>query len=629
MPNINTRENPLIAKRRAAEADILGTIFETTKRTRTSARTNSETSFPSSLLTKASSFTLLSHSCATSLSVKDDDDNDDDDDVVVAVDIDETTSFSSTVSVPVDEETRSAHKNLPGHETKQQQQQLPLIIVDLACLVDKYSWPEIEVIKRAADFMFSCRLVEDSFGLYILVWKRLQNSSKPIFMIQNAIISAVRSASKESHLAIVGNILEQRLESMKDNVKFTTAELERYTYLMLLTQVRHRQGDVYATISLSKNITSFMLSLKRFLYSPENNIHINLITYMYLNRWAKFFLSGEQVLRSPNKSEFILQSIYDTPLTVDIVKLEDDLNRDHPGTFVLQLRIVLQRQIRRMLKWFIHILEQGISLPDFNPPPTDNEESKISASVYILFSYMWTQWNSKGALDNDKPRWAADVEQFLGISAAEMMQVLTTTLLKFKGTKVYYTENSDPPSKNGSEYKSFLNQALDAAKNLFAASHDTLRTHFFRSLADQYDPSGPLDSDATLKSYLYGYMKELVQEKLNLVLPPLPPLGAVDNTTHFTTLTFMNRVSEDMIAKGSVNRYDPTIAPSMSSSENSLKQVANQIADNLRRQGRAETSDLSSNGLVMSWAALLHPRSRPTSFDTLSSKMSSLSISTK
>ena len=441
-------------------------------------------------------------------------------------------------------------------------------------------------------------------------------------------ISAVRSATREHHLTIVRKLLEQSLAQINPFGTTPTLKLERSMHHILLARVCHLQHDGFAAQQQWNGVSKLMQDLSQILNNPElDSVHIDLVTYIYLNRCLTYRSPQHEVLVGPEKTQYSLHfdsgKIFAPSFQNDINGLEEYLSHRYPGTFVLQLRIMLERRIRKILNWCIEQLDRATTLSNILPTFGQDAEATAWFSSLYVYCYLWRQWNHEMVKAETRKSWATELEKLIGLSAAEMVQVITTTIMNFNGTSSPRPEpRNSPQCQEGDVH--VLRRALDAAKDLSTESDDNFRTHFFRSLADRIDNFHKFN----LEESVHGRIMDFVQAELNIVLPNLPSAEAAEENTGVGASDFTNGGLVTGLQREPSGGYDPTIAPSMSSSENSLKRVADRIIQHKRCQDRIEGSNISPSEPTW-FIGLLREQSRPQHMDTLSISISSLSLSTQ
>ena len=544
---------------------------------------------------------------------------------VEGIDIDEhlTGRTGSTYS-------SKAQDSSPPIRSEQKRAAVLPLIVDLGCLVERYSWSEMNVIKQTADFMFSCTFLEDAFPLYILLWKRLKNSSKPTWMARSAMISCVRSAAREPDLTIVRNLLGQNLAEKDDPGPAMTSKLERYMLQMLLAQVCRLQGDIHAAQQQCHAILKILPDMEQILNNSQvDDVHVDLITYLYLNRCLTFRSPHHEELVGPNKSQYSLsfasEHFLATSFGKDIKRLEEHLVSLHPGTFALQFRIMLHRRIRKTLAWCIQQLEKATNLPQLWTTVCQDEETLNWAESLPIYCYVWRQWNQE-VLKVEKPKsWAVELEKLIGISAAELVQVTASAIMSFSKSQEPKTGINEFLKCSAEGNLDMLQQALVAARGLSTQPDDVLRCHFLSSIIDRIDLLHQSKKETGFRKSVHDLVTDFVQDELDIVLPDVPLAEPKNHPTAFGVSDFASTELENIIQSGFLVTHDPTIAPSLSSSENSLKKVAAHILQDLQGQRPTTTAKNSSGGPVSQFIGLL--RERPGSVDNLSENMSSLNLS--
>jgi hypothetical protein len=528
----------------------------------------------------------------------------------------------------------------------------PVLMIDYISPTEQYTWPNILTIKKAADFFLSSSILEDSFNLNLLIWKQLQNPWYPQYLSTytnvdpllewNTLLSCARSATGSSHLTIVRLLLEQRLSAMKDkkqedenskeDLQKTLANLDTQRFLlnMLLAEICQRQGEI-------KNGNRFMQTASSSLpeVSQLSSVYIhqvepaNMGFYYYLIRGYahRIFMAGQTVDRTTTRQ---LSLTLDDPLIGmaeslgrDLEELQQIFLAQPSGLFSLCNGQMQNRCIKNALHWCRMQLNDATTSPSSSEPLEYDAQKSNWTMQYRIYKFLWERWrleikNESGLL----AKLTSKIEES-GISFAELLDLICSTLM------------SDLPAASKASLWINSRHGVGPDLELFkkaAALVDRLVRTSDMELADKLCSRFLLRhrerhcdwEDLDLKTKTQGDAIRLVEETLDLHIPKNPISESSQQSAPSDVLNDNEHRSSNLFSSGPSGRYDPTLAPSYSSSERSSMQRLSMRIMEARHSKRSSTSMAPSRATRLAYSNMYNKR--PPS-DELSDSMSSMNLS--
>ena len=518
-----------------------------------------------------------------------------------------------------------------------------VLIIDYTLPVEQYSWTDIKTMKKAAELFLSSSLLEDAFKLYLLLWKRVQcteeisnapspRNSNPLTE-WSTIIALSRSATTPSHLLIIQKLLEQKLAaitatSQEPNCEIaawpmTTANWDFQSFLlnMLLADICQRQGEAQTgklhmqTASSSLPDISQISRLWSALVPEVEGIHLDFFYYLvrgYLHRTV-CALDTTSMVQS---------------LLRDLDKLQQVYLAQQQGLFIFQYGQIQNPVIRKCLKWCVIQLKRIKSLPlgwePLKHDPNDSGETKH----FIVHFFLWIKWNLEVQKGGPLSTLSVEIEQS-GLSTAGLLDLICATIMSNLSLM------SKGPLWSVSRYKTdgtlelFREAAAMASK--LAQTPDTelvdrLSFRFVSRNGDRYSAWQSLQPRTELR----GVVARLVEETLNLQLPATPDSESPQPSDGFIFSSKSRQRSSNRSSSTRSRAYDPTLAPSYSSSERSSMQRLSMRIKGTHYAKRISPSMAPSMATRLSYFNMFNKR--PPSEDAvsaLSSSIGSINLSTE
>jgi hypothetical protein len=280
--------------------------------------------------------------------------------------------------------------------------------VDVNRLIDTFDPDEIDEIKLAADFPFGAQCHEDAFVLYVVLQKRLNDTSDHREWISTFALGCASSATTSPQFEIVRNLLEQKLSHLAD---YSQSSAELFLLRSLLADLHHKEGDEAASEFHNRlAMQSDFVKTGSLLSLPQNNRSFDLITYQYLHR---SLASRGSLLRAQSVTKELLQR--------------------EPGPFEHEEGHMRNTSVRSCLQWCVEELsrEYKISGPWMNLGQPGMVPRGLE-TVLGLFCDLWQRWQRSAAKSKSLTsslQWTRYVEQSMGISPAELLSVTCLMML--------------------------------------------------------------------------------------------------------------------------------------------------------------------------------------------------------
>jgi hypothetical protein len=422
--------------------------------------------------------------------------------------------------------------------------------LDVGRLIDSFAPDEIDEMKLAADFLFAAQCHEDSFALYVLLLKRLNDSpDHRDCMTTAAIIGCARSSATSSQAEISRNLLEQKLSARPD---YSQDTVESFLFRSLLGDIYRKQGDDDAAQFHSRVAMQSSFAKRRSLMPlPQDNRTLDLVTYQYLNRG----LTGRgHFLAARNVTNQLLQQ--------------------EPGPFEYEEGHMRNLTIRSCLQWCVGKLKRDRMIIGSWRNLGSRDKNMRREDGLGLFCDLWQRWQrqlmeSTGPVDS--LAWAYQVEQAMGISPAELLMVTCQMLLNACPFRNTLEEIFNPLV-----YEADLARRALRGGNTLAESSDMDLAHAFLDAYSSLNRSTEGGfADSSPNSLARDYIRSFLQQSLQLELPEVCNSNEAELSQ---TIAKLNASQASLHNKSLL----PTIATSLNSSDfNSFRSLKERINDHI------------------------------------------------
>jgi hypothetical protein len=479
------------------------------------------------------------------------------------------------------EQLQSQH---PGDISSRQE-----IQIDSNRPIDTFSPNEIDNMKRAADFLKCLHCTEDAFALYILILKRLKDSTdQPAWSTTSAMISCVQCAKTLPHIEIARSLLQQSLNESRSSV----TNVEKYLFQMLLAQTYVRMCEDDAANSHIKFAMSADFANKNLItFLPREYRTLDILTYHYLTGGLVSRLNHEPLA-------------YATQFASKL-EVQQILIRHEPGPFELKDGSMKNPCLRSCLQWCTSELglEPSVS-GSWELVKTNRKNDAFAAELTAIYCCLWERSQSRETEHKSTTcvLWIDQTERLMGISAAELLRTVCSMII-----------SASSPGKAKSE-RDFVRRTYLGATSLSQHTDEMLGCQFldrFSYLKGLYTaPNTPRVFDKVRRAYA----KDFIEKKLWIRLPRVVTEALKASTP---------RQSLEIVAAA----FLPTLASSLHSSELApLRMIGDRMQRNVRDAMQGVAMTISSR---VSKASPRSNRSFPTiSMSELSQALSSsLSLS--
>ena len=359
------------------------------------------------------------------------------------------------------------------------------IIVKKETLVEDYSPEAIKIIKEAAVSLFSLSLFEDSFPLFLILWKKLitlrerpssttadQNSQlrheERCWSEQMALMYCVRSAATPTDLEIAKELVQKELNI--DHVEGIDAVMHH----MLLYEIEQRQSNAISALAHLDMARKVLPDIRSYRQAFAHNTVLGILSFLYLRRcvthdshpswaWTSKSSRPERGIRK------YMPTIYqDSATQVDCHFLETC-----GGPLTIDPGFMINPCIRKCLEWCISRMraEDNLFAPfRFFRAAQHLRTKKLFQSLYYALYREWIQdqpSHARQAVSPEPCTWASGAENHLGIPVAELLSVIAFTI-------VDAWEGLNPPSRPSVdfEHEYVSEQPLVLATELLLRKHD-------------------------------------------------------------------------------------------------------------------------------------------------------------
>jgi hypothetical protein len=282
--------------------------------------------------------------------------------------------------------------------------------------IDTFSSNEMDNMKRAADFLKCLHCVEDAFALYILILKRLKDSTdQPAWATTSAMISCVQCAKTLPHIEIARGLLHQSLNESRSSA----ANVEKYLFQMLLAQTYVRMCEDDAANSHIKFAMSTDFANENLITShPGEYRTLDILTYHYLTGGLIGRLNHEPLA-------------YTTQF-VDKLEVQQTLIRNEPGPFELKDGSMKNPCLRSCLQWCTTELglEPSVS-GSWEFVKASRKNDAFAAELTAIYCCLWERSPSRETEHKSTTcvLWTNQTEKLMGISAAELLRTVCSMII--------------------------------------------------------------------------------------------------------------------------------------------------------------------------------------------------------
>lgn len=424
--------------------------------------------------------------------------------------------------------------------------------LDIFRLIDTFEPDEIDEIKLAADFLFATNCHENSFGLYVLLVKRLKDApNSHAWMMDSAITGCARSSVTSFNAEIARNLLEQRLSELSANSYETP---QAYLFRSLLGDIYHQQGNEAAgkfhhhlatQSEFAKNS-----SLLSFGLLPSQNWPVDLVTCQYLHR--SLTSRGHPFVAARN-------------VTMQLLHRDSnsfDHNKESEGN----------TSVRSCLKWCLSELHSDLGTTGLWMNLQQRGIKRGREEVLALFCELWQRWRRKSSTDGSaSTEWANQVEESMGISFAELL-VITCLMMLNACPRTFSLGEAFLPKVVF--YQRVALQALQGANIISDMSDRELAHAFLKAYSTLNTPNAEGFADTEHTSLSRDYARSWLEQSLQL---QLPEVRYTDNETSHTMAKFKTLQKND-----SQKSLLPTITSSLKSDDYScFRSLKERIEDHL------------------------------------------------
>ena len=446
--------------------------------------------------------------------------------------------------------------------------QLPLVI-DLASPSSTWRPEDMGRVRHAADFLFSCGLLEDAFPLYVLLWKQLDASTTSTIMRHSVVLSCWRSATTYLHKSIVANILEKELDEDREilSVHYISPTYARsYTCLfhLLRAQITFPQSDPHMVSTILKSVSNEFFTLnalaKSFVELRTNNPRVmgpKRTIREYAKCWIPHSIVPDPIVLSPGTAD---------PVPNSQAKRDQKRVLRHHLPFLLTSAAFFDYDIPGLLEWCREPLSDLVLATAFPSKLRDLFRQHQSRPEIALGCYFWETWqrceiSGPGARDPYQQQYQKRSPWPLrfwigprtigldGVSVAELLVVTSSLILteKLSRTKSYF-------SKDFIEGENFLRVICDNHVKLTELDNETLHENFRKRhllIIERQRQSPPAESRQALR--------KTVEECTGIILPDTQPPSPRKQGKMVSMFSSTSRKAD----------ADPTLAESLRPSEDS------------------------------------------------------------
>lgn len=276
--------------------------------------------------------------------------------------------------------------------------------------------------KQAADFLLTLSYHDAAFRHYFDILSSVQRQlPDQDSAFKSAIITCARLAREEEHITVLRDILQQQVNAAQNS--------SEALFYRLLRTYGFRQGPQHGDRS---ELDAYIAMTSLFYRSSDNRVilvnpsrfcrSIDMIGYLLLNRiinrWAEVCgASVDDPLLAPDtnhlffKPDILHQYVLQQPLYMS------SLNQ--------------HTTVRSCVTWYCEVLRYApdrcsFSLLDLRPFGEPAEQKEQAKFAYLLWHALHTLYTSHP----ERPSWASNSEQDLGISAVELLSVICRLILR-------------------------------------------------------------------------------------------------------------------------------------------------------------------------------------------------------
>jgi hypothetical protein len=364
--------------------------------------------------------------------------------------------------------------------------------LDVSRLIDTFDPDEIDEIKLAADFLLGAQCHEDAFVLYVVLLKRLNDTSDHREWISTfALIGCARSAATSPQFEIVRNLLEQKLSHLAD---YSQSSAESFLLRSLLADLHRKDGDEAASEFHNRlAMQSDFVKTGSLLSLPHNNRNFDLITYQYLHR---SLASRGSLLRARSVTKELLQR--------------------EPGPFEHEEGHMRNTSVRSCLQWCVEELRQDHRISGSWMNLRQQGIYRGLETVLGLFCNLWQRWQRSAAKLKSSAasmQWTRHVEQVMGISPAELLSITCLMMLNACSTL------EDILHLNFVFDHNLGLRALLGGQKIAAVPDEDLAHAFLEAYSTLNSPDQKGFDNPSHSSLARDYAKSWLQQSLQLELP--------------------------------------------------------------------------------------------------------------
>ncbi|KAI9779631.1 MAG: hypothetical protein M1839_007296 [Geoglossum umbratile] len=418
--------------------------------------------------------------------------------------------------------------------------------------IDTFSPDEIQDMKRAADFLFSLFFRKEAFALYVLILKRLKDSSnQPAWVASSAMILCARSAVTLPQVEIARSLLEQELHKPQG----LATGVENFLFRMLLAHTYTRHCD-YSTASFHREIAmgSGLTDEGLLANLPQETRSLDIITYHCLTSGlgCDDDLVEEKTLRYPPQGSLVL----------DKNQIQERLLQREPGPFELKHGSMKNLCIRSCLRWCTGELECTATIPSMWENLQSDDQNPRAAEIIRVYCFLWKRWQSCRTeyADPELVLWIRQAEKLMGISPAELLVALCQVIM-----------DASPPRNDKPEWD-LVCRARIGAKSLSLRPDEKLGHQFLDAFSFMNTLTFLPPKMIAFINTARTHTRNFIEKSLAVILPDVQ-----DSETD--ELSDTPRRSVSIVAA----TLFPTLAPSLHSSDfASLRALRDRIQHHTR-----------------------------------------------
>jgi len=207
-----------------------------------------------------------------------------------------------------------------------------------------YSCQEIDVIQRAADFLFNCCLFVEAFPLYEMIWRRNKNCPDGSLKGTKALIACVRCAVTDADLQTIGESVAQALTETEITRSWMDFEALILRTLQMIVYERQGNRDNRGNLSDMGATTPAVEDVLSTIH--QGNTGLDLLTYCCLSLGFCF-----RSTQFPTSWRLAVRRDFLDENTEDLRSSRQNFLEQDPGIFALQYGSMMNSSIRSSIEW--------------------------------------------------------------------------------------------------------------------------------------------------------------------------------------------------------------------------------------------------------------------------------------